>query len=113
MEASRVHLYLETAMEKTRKRSYVSSVGPPEILLNDANPGRIHGATITSWNGPPAIDLASLFAGASSKISVGGSGQPPQFTPAEQTTNSSTVSLSDGTKITFATATEPTVADPV
>ena len=104
---------VETAMERTRKRSYVSSVGPPEILLYDTNPGRIHGATITSWNGPPAIDLASLFANASSKVSVAGSTQPPQFTPAGKTSNSRIISLSDGTQIIFATATEPAVADPV
>jgi hypothetical protein len=99
-------------MVKTRKRSRITSVGPPEILLYDANPGRIHGATITSWNGPPEIDLASLFANSPSKVSVSGSGQQPQFTSASETSHSKTVRLSDGTRIIFATAVEPALADP-
>jgi len=100
---------METVMEKTRKRTYVLSVGPPDTLLLDASPGRIHGATITSWNGPPDIDVTSLFANAASKVSVGGGAQSPQLTPAGQATDASTVRLSDGTKITFATATEPPI----
>ena len=99
-------------MGKTRKNRHISSVGAPEILHYDANPGRIHGATITSWNGPPEIDLALLFGNPSPKVSVSGGTQPPQFAPDDRGSKAETVSLSDGTKIFFATAAEPAIADP-
>ena len=99
-------------MGKTRKSKHISSVGAPEILLYDANPGRIHGATITSWNGPPEIDLALLFGNSSSKVSVSGGAQPPQFASVNRGSEPETINLSDGTKIIFATAAEPAIADP-
>ncbi len=79
--------------------------------LKDARPGRIHGATITSWNGPPEVDLAALFAG-SSGTTVSGSGQPND--PMESAVpEAGVVRLSDGTQITFATAGQFTVLETV
>jgi hypothetical protein len=63
----------------------------------DTGPGRIHGATITSWHGTPEIDLDALFARAPLGATVAGGAcdEPARYV-------SSTVALSDGTRITFA-----------
>jgi hypothetical protein len=70
--------------------------------MDDAGPGRIHGATITSWNGPPEIDLASLFAHTPSGVSIGGSARTPNPMQTQAPARPATVCLSDGTEITFA-----------
>jgi hypothetical protein len=65
--------------------------------LSDPRPRRIPGATITSWHGSPQIDLDALFSQprsgptvASATLATGSRHAP------------ATVSLADGTKITFA-----------
>ena len=63
---------------------------------SDALPGRIQGATITSWHGSPEIDLDALFAKSSNGATVAGSA-PASTNYLEQ----GTVALSDGTRITF------------
>jgi hypothetical protein len=63
----------------------------------DTRPRRVPGATVTAWHGSPRIDLDALFAKPSAGPTVdsaidadrGGFG-------------ADTVSLSDGTRITFA-----------
>jgi hypothetical protein len=70
--------------------------------LVDTRPRRIPGATITSGPGVPNIDLDAFFARAASGPTVTGA-NPGMPVPANQTVNG-TVSLSDGTRITFATA---------
>ena len=80
--------------------------------LDDARPGRIRGATITSWNGPPEVDLAALFARPSGGASVTGSGQATK-TPETKPATPGIVQLSDGTQITFATAGQFTVIETV
>ena len=72
-------------------------------------PGRITGAKISAWSGSLAIDLGALFARRPAGLTIGG-GSPPD-TPAAPVSLAScppaeTVSLSDGTKITFATASQ-------
>jgi hypothetical protein len=73
--------------------------------LTDRGPRHIQGATITSWSGRPHVDLAELFSRSTPRESSGETvsgamtGKPrPAGDPAF-----GTVSLSDGTKITFAT----------
>ena len=80
--------------------------------LDDSRPGRIRGATITSWNGPPEIDLAALFARPSGEASVTGSGRATDTTDPNPVAPG-TVRLSDGTQITFATAGQFTVIETV
>jgi hypothetical protein len=72
----------------------------------DTRPLRIPGATITSWAGSLDIDLDNLFARPPPGATVAGAvsakvtetGEPPVGR-----LNRRTVSLSDGTRITFAT----------
>lgn len=73
----------------------------PDPEWDDAAPGRIHGATITSWNGPPTVDLAELFARAPAGVSVGGSSRSSPPAPSNTAAPRQTVCLSDGTEITF------------
>lgn len=65
----------------------------------DERPRCIQGATITSWNGPPEIDLEALFAKPANGPSVTGAGTAPAR---ENRREQGTVALSDGTQITFA-----------
>lgn len=69
--------------------------------LVDPRPRCIPGATITSWPGSHHIDLEAFFARSASDATVTGTAQ----TRAARVDRLSqgTVSLSDGTKITFAT----------
>jgi len=94
------------ATRTSRRNSATQSGNPDEP---EALPGRIKGATITSWRGPPRVDLEALFAKPATGATVGGSGGTgPGGPPAERDEASGakakTVSLSDGTQITFATA---------
>jgi hypothetical protein len=63
---------------------------------SDPRPRRVPGATITSWNGSPDIDLDALFAQPGKGPTVLGGTVAGNNRPAR-----GTVSLSDGTKITF------------
>ena len=96
-----------------RKANTILSTRPgePATDLTDARPGRIQGATITSWNGPPEIDLAALFARPTGEATIAGGGQ--RIEPIEAAPPSGTVHLADGTQITFATAGQFTVVETV
>jgi hypothetical protein len=61
-----------------------------------SRPGRIAGATITSWHGSPEVDLSALFAKPSRRATVTGSAPAEASRP-----ESKPISLSDGTEITF------------
>jgi hypothetical protein len=88
----------------------------------DSGPGRVPGSTITSWPGPPVIDLTALFA----RPPSGGPSESSPASPLGTTISgamagraarrkhhgTTTVSLSDGTQITFATADPLAVVDP-
>lgn len=63
-------------------------------------PGRIAGATVTSWPGIAHIDVATLLMHATSSTSISGS----STAGGPSTPERDTVSLSDGTSISFATA---------
>ena len=94
-------------MGKLRRHPIARSVDPPGLELEDEPPGRIPGATIKSWNGPPDIDLAAFFAGSHAGETVTGSRRRPPSPDARTAAARKTVCLSDGTEITFA-ATEQT-----
>lgn len=72
-----------------------------EVELPDTRPRRIQGATITSWSGPPDIDLTALFARPASGVTV--TGAAPDGGSQKGCPPEGTVSLSDGTRIKFAT----------
>jgi hypothetical protein len=97
---------------------------PSNPALRDTRPLRIPGATITSWSESLDIDLAVFFAGPVSGASIAGAASPgstqPGHRPAGHTatghtatghTATGTVSLSDGTKIEFATITQFDIAE--
>ena len=65
----------------------------------DDRPRCIPGATITSWRGSLEIDLSALFANPPAGATVAGAAATRPARPER-----STVALSDGTEITFATS---------
>jgi hypothetical protein len=74
--------------------------------LREARPHRIPGATITSWPGSVEIDLDSLFARPVTGTTIAGAVSVDVTRSRASVTDKSgggTVSLSDGTQITFAT----------
>jgi hypothetical protein len=92
---------------------------PADSDLRDARPLRIPGATITSWSESLEIDLDVFFARRAHDATVAGtaSSAPMESADKERTAGDrsadgqppdrpkeATVSLSDGTSITFATA---------
>lgn len=86
---------------------------PSNAKLWDSRPSRIPGATIRPWTDPPEVDVAALFAKPCSGGSVGGSSailteppaQPGGAKPlVKRGSAPETVSLSDGTQITFTSA---------
>jgi hypothetical protein len=62
----------------------------------DERPRRVPGATITSWNGPPQIDLDALFDRSASGPTVAGAAKA-----SPDRAKDNTVSLADGSRITF------------
>ena len=72
-----------------------------DTYLEDTGQRRIPGATITSWPGATHIDLATFFGRTVSDTTIASaaSGHADPFSR----TAHRTVSLSDGTRITFAT----------
>jgi hypothetical protein len=75
--------------------------------LGDTRPLRIPGATITSRPDSLAIDLDNLFARPATGPTVAGAvsaGATQAKHPPADRPNKGTVSLSDGTRITFANA---------
>jgi hypothetical protein len=93
-------------MRKTsRSRPLHFGGGTLDTDLCSTRPLRIPGATITSWSGSPGIDLDCLFAVPLAGVSVGGADSVVTATdkpPAADRRTGETVSLSDGTRITFA-----------
>jgi hypothetical protein len=70
--------------------------------LVDTGPRRIAGGTITSWHGSPDIDLDAFFARTTPDATVTGAASAKIAQVVRPAAG--TVSLSDGTRITFATA---------
>jgi hypothetical protein len=78
----------------SKSRSAIDRQSPADDNRLDERPRGISGATITSWNGSPEIDLDALFAGSANGPTVAGAA-PVGVRDRE------TVALSDGTRITF------------
>ena len=75
--------------------------------LREARPHRIPGATITSWPGSVEIDPDRLFAPSETGTTIAGAVSVDVIPSSASVTDEAgggTISLSDGTKITFATA---------
>lgn len=102
-------------MRKISKAKFARSgrVEADREFINSGS-GRVQGSTITSWPGPPVIDLAELF---SRPMSLNASNTYPAEQDSATITGATgskvkqperpqkaTLSLSDGTTITFATA---------
>jgi hypothetical protein len=84
--------------------------------LGDSRPLRIPGATITSWPGSLEIDLDNFFARPLAGPTVAGAVSADIIQaerPQADRPNKGTVSLSDGTRITFVTASQFDTADSV
>ena len=90
-------------MKKPARSPPAQAVGPVKVDFNTMEPGRLHGATITSWNGPPEINLTAFFARCPMGTSVGGSDRRAQPDAPGKRQTPQTVALSDGTEITFLT----------
>jgi hypothetical protein len=84
-------------ISKTRIADHRRFTSEEETL--DTRPRCIPGATITSWHGSLDVDLSALFAKPRNGATVAGAGSAES-----PHTERDTVSLSDGTQITFATA---------
>lgn len=56
-----------------RKKISKALLYPPSDDRLDARPRGISGATITSWDGPPEVDLEALFSRSDDHVSVTGS----------------------------------------
>lgn len=88
-----------------RKLSKARSPNPTryasDTYLENTGQRRIPGATITSWPGSTDIDLAAFFARTASDTTV--TGAVPGKADSPGRTAQGTVSLSDGTRVTFAT----------
>lgn len=82
-------------ISKARNALTSSQAGEP-----DERPGRISGATITSWSGAASLEFSSLFPAHKPHTTVGGTMSKPDSHESEPST--STIALSDGTQITFA-----------
>ena len=99
MAAGRPHIAGEMhAMEPmVRKLSNARSRGQGrDLSLNeqqDTRPRNIPGATVTSWHGPLDVNLDAFFAQRGTDTTVTGA--------AASRSAAGTVSLSDGTRITF------------
>jgi hypothetical protein len=75
--------------------------------MHDTRPRRVAGSTITGWPGALAVDLDALFARQPPGETIGGSSSQsaPDTHPSPANNQAAkTVTLSDGTLITFVTA---------
>jgi hypothetical protein len=81
----------------------VKPIGKPPRAsdIRDTGPGRIRGATVTSWPGAVDVDLMAFLSNATLETTITGSSSG-SATP--QVSSGKTVALSDGSQITFATA---------
>jgi hypothetical protein len=113
---------MECVMRKISKATFARSgrVEADGEFINSGS-GRVQGSTITSWPGPPVIDLAALF---SRPMPSNASNQSPADPVGATITGATgseveqpkrpqkaTVSLSDGTTITFTTAERGAIVD--
>jgi hypothetical protein len=98
-----------------------SNTAESDVEFVDSGPRRVAGSTITSWPGPAVIDLAELFA---QPVPGGGLAHSPRNTPGptiggavpgraaeRKDASQATVSLSDGTRISFVTADLTAIVD--
>jgi len=89
-------------MGKVRKGLSARSPQPvPYVATDPAGPGRIHGASITSWNKPPDIGAPPFLADDPSRVTVGGSAATGDPAGRLHHSRPGTVRLSDGTQVTF------------
>lgn len=94
-------------MRKISKTRSTAARGAMDADLRGNRPLRVPGATITSWRGPPDIDLNAIFSRPASGVTVAGAGagqDDHNLRSMAECRTPGTVSLSDGTTITFATA---------
>lgn len=89
-------------MGKSQPSRWAGPSAAPDMDVEDTGPGRISGARITPWNGPPQVDLVSLFAKDSTGTTVSGGGGTPPSASEQPVPPPTVVCLSDGTEITFA-----------
>ncbi len=75
-----------------------------DIELHDTRPRRIPGSTITSWPGAIDVELTVLLNRARDGATIGGGLAARETANAPACADDGTVSLSDGTRITFTTA---------
>ena len=61
-------------METTVRKISKAVLYPPGDDQFDGRPRGISGATITSWDGPPEVDLETLFSNPDNQVSVAGAG---------------------------------------
>jgi len=80
----------------SQSQSSINNVNTDDHTYGDERPRRVAGATITSWNGPPQIDLEALFAGSGAGPTIAGGARSASDQPAN-----ATVTLTDGNCITF------------
>jgi hypothetical protein len=59
-------------MENTVRKTSKTLLYPPGDDRIDARPRGVSGATITSWDGPPEVDLEPLFSKPDDHASLGG-----------------------------------------
>jgi hypothetical protein len=77
---------LELRRPKMRKLTK-APLYPPDDDRLDARPRGISGATITSWDGPPDIDLDALFSKSSDQVSLTGAASAPVSSPVSTAEN--------------------------
>lgn len=80
----------------SKSKSAIDNQHTEHHVDGDERPRRIPGATITSWHGSPDIDLDALFEQSASGPTVPGAAK--RFPDRR---GNETISLSDGTRITF------------
>jgi hypothetical protein len=83
----------------TQSKSAIDNQCTEDHTLEDGRPRRIQGATITSWNGPPRVDLEALFDRSTGGPTVTGAARTVPDRPVSET-----VALPDGSRITFVSA---------
>jgi hypothetical protein len=94
-------------------RTTSDDAGRMDAELTDTGQRRIQGATITSWSERPNFDLTALFARSESRLTPGETlgGAMGGRTISAKPSDAGTISLSDGTKISFATVSKVAIAD--
>ncbi len=91
-------------MGTLRRRRQAPSNVLPAVEVDRHNTDNRPKATITSWNGPPEIELTAFFARSSSRAFASGHSPLTAEALLRSAEDLHTVCLSDGTEITFSTA---------